>query len=82
MSTPSQEALERAKALRKDICPHVRVAAKEHCDTCIAAEFDACKTDAIRDLAAAIKKVCPEIIPQIVAAAHPEEEFIKFLEAT
>lgn len=34
---------------------------------------------ALRNLAEAIKKVCPEVIPQIVAAAHPEDEFIAFL---
>lgn len=29
-------------------------------------------------LASAIKKVCPEIIPQITAAANPLEEFLEF----
>lgn len=35
--------------------------------------------DAFRNLAGAIKKVCPEIIPTIISATHPEDDFIRFL---
>lgn len=35
---------------------------------------------AIRDLARAIKKVCPEVIPTILEAANPYETFLQFLQ--
>lgn len=37
------------------------------------------QAETLRTLASAIKKVCPEVIPQIIAAIHPEDEFIRFL---
>lgn len=38
------------------------------------------RTTAIRDLASAIKKICPEVIPQIVEAARPYETFLAFMQ--
>jgi hypothetical protein len=47
----------------------------------IVARDRAIRLQVLKSLASALRKVCPEVIPQILSTAHPEDEFIAFLQA-